>query len=63
VETIGGAQYLIPEDPDGTVHFVQFKTVDGIDFSVNFFGPPAPGAIGPSRVSHQFAVEIVQHLG
>ena len=64
VRTIGGEQYLFGTDSAGEVRYVQFKTTDGIVFSVNFFGPPdASSSVGPGGVDPQVATDVVRHLG
>jgi len=63
VQTIDGSQYLFGSDSEGRVVYVQFKTVDGIVFSVNFYGPPyPPDTTGPGGADRQFATDIVRHL-
>lgn len=62
VQTIDGAQYLFATDGTGSVVYVQFKTTDGVIFSVNFFGPPYPNGVGPGGADRQFATNVVLHL-
>ena len=63
IETIGGSQYLFGEASNGQVFYVQFKTTDGIVFSVNFYGPPSASAGGPGPVDHDLAANVVRHIG
>lgn len=62
VRTINGAQYLFGTDPDGRVRYIQFKTPDGIVFSVNFYGPPYPDNTGPGGVDPQLATNVISHI-
>jgi hypothetical protein len=62
VETIDGAQYLFLDDSQGGVRDVQFKSADGVVFSVNFFGPTVSSRIGPGAADHQLASDVVLHL-
>jgi hypothetical protein len=66
IETIGGSQYLFQLDTydPAEVRDVQFKTTDGVVFSVNFFGPHHPDnpSGGPGGVDHAFAVGAVRGL-
>jgi hypothetical protein len=62
IERIDDSQYLIIGDDTGKVRVMQFKTSDGIVFSVNFFGPPYPNTKGPGGVDIEFARNVIRHL-
>jgi hypothetical protein len=62
IRTIDGAQYLFGTDSAGQVTYVQFKTTDGIVFSVNFYGP-SYGPSGKGSIDPRFATDVIRHIG
>jgi len=62
IERIDDSQYLVIADETGKVRDIQFKTSEGIVFSVNFFGPPYPNTVGPGGVDVEFARNVIRHL-
>lgn len=62
IDRIDDSEYLVIADETGKVRDIQFKTSDGIVFSVNFFGPPYSNTVGPGGVDVEFARNVIRHL-